>query len=404
MSKQNIGGITPPVWLMVLIAGLPLLTETVYTPSLPDIAHALSVSDSWAEYTLSIYLFGFAIGVFLWGKLSDRYGRKPFILIGLGVYLLGCVGCYLSDTIYLLMASRFVQALGGSVGSILSQAIVRDAFQGPALGRVYASVGAALSIFPAIGPLVGGFIAQSYHWSYVFLLLLVAGTLLWGAVLIKLPETHHMENRRKVSLRAVALRLMKDPIVIGYGLFVGLSNGMYFSFFAEGPFYLIDLLGVPPSVYGSIFIGSSVSYLLGNLWSKKLQALKSPHEIIRYGLLVLVMTSILFLVIVCSSESVEILMGATIMSTTCTGFGMALINSNALALSLQNYRDVTGTASSLFGFFYYNVVSLVTLGMGYLHDGTLFPMPIYFLVLSILMLFVFKVLLKEGIFSRKAIA
>ena len=84
----------PAIWLIVLIVGLPQLSETVYTPSLPDIAHALRVSESAVEYTLTIYLFGFAIGMLFWGKLSDAVGRKPCVLAGLFIFILGCIGCY----------------------------------------------------------------------------------------------------------------------------------------------------------------------------------------------------------------------------------------------------------------------------------------------------------------------
>lgn len=141
----------PAVWLMVLIVGLPQLSETVYTPSLPDIAHALHASESMVEYTLTIYLFGFAIGTLFWGKLSDKLGRKFCVLAGLFVFVIGCLGCYFSSTIEMLMLSRFVQAFGGSIGSVIGQSICRDAFHGPALGRVYASVSSALALFPALG-------------------------------------------------------------------------------------------------------------------------------------------------------------------------------------------------------------------------------------------------------------
>ncbi len=121
----------PALWLIILIVGLPLLSETVYTPSLPDIAHALSVSDSLAEYTLTIYLFGFALGTLIWGKLSDKWGRKPCLVAGLNIYLIGCLGCYLSDTIFWLMVSRFIQAFGGSVGSVLGKPFAVILSMGP---------------------------------------------------------------------------------------------------------------------------------------------------------------------------------------------------------------------------------------------------------------------------------
>ena len=119
----------PPIWLIIIIVGLPQLSETVYTPSLPEIAGALKTSPAMVEHTLTIYLFSFAIGTLFWGWLSDRLGRKPCVMMGLCVFICGCVGCYVSLSIEALMLSRFIQAFGGSIGSVLGQAIWRDAYK-----------------------------------------------------------------------------------------------------------------------------------------------------------------------------------------------------------------------------------------------------------------------------------
>lgn len=111
------------------------------------------MADHLVEYTLTIYLFGFALGILFWGRLSDRLGRKPCVLAGLAVFVVGCVGCYEANSLFFLMLSRFIQALGGSIGSVLGLAICRDAFQGADLGRAYSSIGSALALFPALGPL-----------------------------------------------------------------------------------------------------------------------------------------------------------------------------------------------------------------------------------------------------------
>src|SRR5438105_5944435 len=131
----------PAIWLIVLIVGLPQLSETVYTPSLPDIADGMKTSEAMVEYTLTIYLLGFAIGTLFWGILSDKIGRKPCVLAGLLIFIVGCIGCYYSSTITELMLARFIQALGGSIGSIIGQAICRDAFHGQSLGKAYSLIG-----------------------------------------------------------------------------------------------------------------------------------------------------------------------------------------------------------------------------------------------------------------------
>ena len=165
--------VLPAIWLIILIVGLPQLSETVYSPALPEIATALKTTESMVEYTLTIYLFGFAVGTLVWGKLSDRIGRKPGVLAGLFIFFLGCIGCYFSTTITQLLISRFVQAFGGSIGSVLGQAICRDAFHGSALGKVYSAVGGSLALFPAVGPVVGGFISEHSDWSNIFLFLML---------------------------------------------------------------------------------------------------------------------------------------------------------------------------------------------------------------------------------------
>ncbi len=392
--------LVPAIWLLVVIVGLPQLSETVYTPSLPDIARDLHASESMVEYTLTIYLFAFAIGTLFWGKVSDAVGRKPCVLVGLGIFILGCIGCYFSTDISLLMVSRFVQAFGGSVGSVLGQAICRDAFHGPALGKVYSSTDSALALFPALGPVVGGCIAQMFGWSsiFIFLSLFAAGVLLLVAYL--LPETHRLEMRKPVVLQEVAISLLTNKKVVGFGLIVAGCNGIGFSYFAEGSFSLIDILGLTKTQYGLSFVAIAASTMLGGILSKRLHSSHSSLAIMRYGIRIMVFatafSSAVFLYHTFTSFlDTHSLIGVIILAQMITMFGVCMTTSNALALALVDYKACIGTASSLFGFFYYAVISLLTFGMGMLHTGTLLPMPLYFLTISMGMLVVQKVMLHD---------
>ena len=390
----------PALWLIVLIVGLPQLSETVYTPSLPDIAHALHAAESMVEYTLTIYLFGFAIGTLFWGKLSDHFGRKPCVLAGLFIFILGCIGCYFSSTIEMLMISRFIQAFGGSIGSVLGQAICRDSFHGPSLGKAYASIGSGLAIFPAIGPVIGGVIAQHFGWASIFLSLVLFAIILTLLVAKLLPETHQVANRQSVSILEISSSLLKNKKVIGFGLIVSACNGISFSYFAEGSFYLIKILGLTPSEYGLSFIAIAAATMMGGILSKKLHNHHTAKTIMGYGLVIILASASIFSLFTVIHTNIlplstNLMIGITILSQMSIMFGICMATSNALALALVDYKWCIGTASSLFGFFYYCLISLFTLGMGALHNDTLLPMPLYFFGISLFMLIVQKFMISR---------
>jgi len=300
----------------------------------------------------------------------------------------------------MLLISRFVQAFGGSIGSVLTQTICRDSFQGPSLGKVYASVGSALAIFPAIGPVIGGTIAANFAWFNIFLVLLVAAAILLVLVTIYLPETHHKDLRKPVSIKDVISKLAKDKKAIGFGIIVGACNGMMFSYFAEGSFYLIKLLGLHPSVYGLSFIPIAISTMLGGVVSQRLLHSHNTQLVLRYGLVIIFTASTLFsLIILLHTYIVPLsavwIIGSTILAQMCIMFGVCMATSNALALALVAYKGSMGTASSLFGFFYYCCISLFTFVMGYLHNATLVVMPLYFLAISLLMLGIRKLMISK---------
>lgn len=380
----------PAIWLITLIAGFPLFSETVYTPALPEIAHSLNTSESLVEHTLTIYLLGFALGTLFWGKLSDRFGRKPCLLMGFFIYILGCMGCYGSSSIEMLMLSRFLQAFGGSVGSVLSQAITRDSFHGPALGKVFAMVGSALAIFPAIGPVIGGVIAENFGWANIFLCLIIVAVILCVIITFQLQESHPHHKRNAVTMAYVIKRFMVDKRVIGCGLIVGVCNGLGFSYFSESPFVLMSMLGLSPSFYGLSFVLTAMAAMGGGLFSKKLLNTQPGFFIMRAGILIMILSTGIFTGVTLIHTyspvfSPRAMIGLIIGLHMVTMFGFCMVMSVALSLALVEYKNCIGTASSIFGFLYYGIVCLVNFGMGCFHNGTLLPMPLYFFFLTMFM-------------------
>ncbi len=162
----------PSLLLMIILVAFPQISETIYTPSLPDISKALHVSNNEVQLTLSVYFAGFALGVFFIGWLSDIIGRRPAMLFGIVVwrweFLMLC-----ANSIEVLLVSRFIQAFGASAGSVVTQTILRESVEGHKRHLMFAQISAVIAFTPAIGPLIGGFLDQMFGFKIVFLSLVV---------------------------------------------------------------------------------------------------------------------------------------------------------------------------------------------------------------------------------------
>ncbi|PUA36360.1 Bcr/CflA family drug resistance efflux transporter [Paenibacillus elgii] len=381
---------TPSLWLFIILVGFPQISETIYTPSLPDIANRLHTTGNAIQLTLSIYFLGFAVGVFCWGRLSDSIGRRPAMLWGILVYALGCLGCYLSGSVEWLLVSRFIQAFGASTGSVVTQTMLRESIDGGKRHAVFAQISAALAFTPAIGPFIGGWVDQAFGFRAVFFTLVVMSAAIFTYTLVSLPETK-VSMSSGVHTFSVAKRLVSDRRVWAFGFLIGATNGILFSYYAEAPFIFMDFFHMSPGVFGFLGIFVALSSILGAMLSKKLLTRVPAEKIIFLGSLV-TMTGAVGLAVLALYGISPSVIGLALMVASIfvllLGIGMAI--PNCLSLALVNYGDVLGTAGAIFGLGYYVVVSLITSGMSYLHNGSLVTMPMYFLVLAISMALVSK--------------
>ncbi len=384
----------PSLAIITAIVGLPMLSEDIYSPSLPSIAHALKTSETWMEYTLSIYLLAFSLGTLFWGKLSDKYGRKICLLLGLLIYIVGCIGCFMSNSIEFLLLSRFIQAFGGSTGSVLGQAICRDAFTKQEQGAAYATIGASLALAPAIAPFIGGLITQALGWRSVFGLLIALGVVVFATVAAALPETHFNRNAAP-SLWTVFTTMASDTSVIGFGLIVGLCNGIIFSYYGEGSFYLIELLKLSPSVFGTTFILIALATLLGGLVSRNLHKRGwSSLEVLQVGVYEVVFFTSIFLLGTLTIKHLALASTFNVALTLGCVMGVALgirtLIPSALALSTQKYTAFAGVSTAIFGCFYYGIISSCTFLVAHFRNNNLVTMPLFFWVISLLLLIVYS--------------
>lgn len=373
--------------LLIALVGFPQISETIYTPALPNVASGLLASASMVEMTLAIYFLGFAVGVLLWGTISDWCGRRNAMLIGLLVYGIGTLGCANVASVEALLAWRFLQAFGASVGSVITQTILRDSYDGAERTKLFSVMSGALAFSPAIGPVLGGFISEFLGWRANFwaLAILALGLSIWSFFL--LPETRTAHSKR-LSIKKIChlfSEMIRSRVLWGHILLIGATNGVLFGFYQEAPFVFIEQLGMQPSYYGLFGLLIAAATILAARISYRQSNRFSAQFIIQCGAACVFVGGFIFILTVMMGifDLKAIGSAIAILTLFLIFFGIGLIIPNSLSQALKPYQIAAGTAGSIFGGCYYCLIAGCTWLMSILHNGTALPLPLYITMLGL---------------------
>ena len=289
-----------PRWaLAMLLACLgtlgPFSIDT-YLPAFSGIAESLRATPAQMQQTLSAYLYGFALMNLFHGALSDRFGRRPVVLIGLALFTLASLGCALSQTIGQLVIFRALQGMAAGAGIVVSRAIIRDICPPDEAQRLMSQVTIFFGVAPAIAPVLGGFFFVHLGWHSIFWLLVGIGVLLFAVNLRYLPETLHISQRQSFApgplMRAYAA-LVRKPRFLLLVFASGVPfNGM-FLYVLSAPEWLGTHLGLGPTQF-FWFFGLTIAGIMGGAYvSGRLAGRMPPRRQIRYGFLIMLVVSLL---------------------------------------------------------------------------------------------------------------
>lgn len=382
--------------LLVCLVGFPQISETIYTPSLTEIATSYGVSLNLAQMTLSIYFLAFAVGVFFWGVSSDFLGRRKAMNFGIFIYIIGCLVCLMSNSITVLFIGRFIQAFGASTGSVTTQTILRDNYHGTDRHHLFAKISAALAFSPAIGPLVGGFIGQYYGFRVVFLFLVMMGMGLLFWSLKRLPETiivtSHSFNVQKMV--GIGKKMVFDRYTVAFGVLIGIFNGILFSYYSEAPTIFIEKFHFSQSQYGFMGCAVAAATILGAWLSNRRLKQHSPQKIITEGILLALGGTLSLSIVSVFPLIIQVIAYILFVSIILVGIGMAL--PNCLSLALVKFQEVAGTAGAFLSLGYYVIVSICTFLIGILHSGSLLVFPAFCTVLLLIALTCIKAVTRKN--------
>jgi DHA1 family bicyclomycin/chloramphenicol resistance-like MFS transporter len=361
--------------LITALVALGQISTSIYTPSLPSLRTALNASLQQANLSLALFLLGFAPAQLIIGSLSDRYGRRPVLVIGLVAYITASAACALAPTIEALIAGRFVQGLAACTGPVLSRAIVRDIYGIERSATALAYIGAALALSPAIAPIIGGYLQVWFGWRSAFVFLVCVGVVLLLAVAWLLPETTQPVLRRpRVSLAGALadhLRVLGGRGFLANAIAVGSVFAGLMAYTVGGPFVFIELFGLTPTAFGLLAVFTVAGYFVGSLTAARLSRHLPPSRLMPLGLsLCLAGGAVAALLVIAARPSIVAIVAP--MSVFCAGFG--IVFAAGIAEALAPFPHLAGTASAWIGFLQMVIAALSTTLLGAFEMTSALPM------------------------------
>ncbi len=341
--------------LVVALSTYGPLTMSIYTPVMPSVGASLGAGADEVKLTLTTFMIGFALGQIVYGPLSDRFGRRPVLIVGLLFFVALSSACALASKAMELAILRFLQGAGASAGSVIGRALARDAFEFKELPRVMSWVSIGVNIGPAVAPVLGGFLGELYGWPATFWALVAISSLTVLIVAVGLPETN---RHRSARLDPLAIwrgggEMLSDRRFTGYILTMGFAFAINFGMVVGMPFIFQDSLGFSPREFGLLSIISVAGFTAGGLFNNRLIG-RVPAPSVMQAASFFHIAGVCVMATFAAANTLTWWTLVIPQVFVSFGSGMMVPNTNAGAVGL--YPRLAGTASSLVG--------LAQMGMG----------------------------------------
>ena len=263
------------ILILSLLLGLQPVTTDLYLPALPALTEGFGAPMAQAQLTLTALLLAFGLSQLIWGPLSDRFGRRPILLVGLSAYVLASIACTLAPSISLLIVWRAVQGAAMGAGVMCARAIVRDLYTPLQGARVMSKALSGLGVIACVSAPLGGALSDLFGWRIALLALAIFGAACLGLVALRFTETVPQKNPRALdpaTLLRTWLMILRHPTFLAFSALSTASYAGLFTFLAAGSFVFIKVLGQSKTVYGLLMFSMAFFYLLGTFLCRRLLA------------------------------------------------------------------------------------------------------------------------------------
>ena len=364
--------------LVILLSGLMVVAYSsigIYTPAMPAIANYFDISSTEVQLTFSIYILAFAFGQLIYGPLSDKYGRRPAIFLGLIFYISGSIVASVSASIEVLIFARALQGFGGCSGPVVGRAVLRDLFRKERSAVILSYISMVMGAAPAFAPLIGGYLQVNFNWQSIFFFLIIIGLIVFISNFLYLEESNPYSKRIEkfdfVSSIKTYFNFLNSRVFLGYSMTASFAMSMVFVYSSGTPFILISLLGIPPDIYGWYILIPTFTNFVGAYFAAKLLPVFGVDKLIFIGSSI-IMTGGGFMVFL--SILFPLSVWIIILPMCLVMFGLSILYPSAAQGAVSVFPNRAGSASSLNGFLHMFIASGMVLFTGALFNGTQWPL------------------------------
>ncbi len=334
----------------LMVAAGPL-SITLYAPALPTIVGDLMTTEAMGKLTLSVYFGAFALAQLVCGPLSDRFGRKPVAIGFFALYVLGSLVAALAPNIEMLLAGRALQGVGVSAGVALSRAMVRDQFVGSESIRILTLINLILTVAPAVAPTLGSALLLVGSWHVMFVVMAGFGLAIIAMLALGARETQPEAARaplNPIQILANYRRLLGSAQFMAPALLLAIAFGGFYGFSALLPFVLLEDIGLTPFQFAMTMLIQTGSFITGNLVAGQVARRASGLQMVRIGLVLLVLAGIGF------AFGPRVFADSLLAVMVPVGFWMlalAFIGPSTAAAAMAGFGTIAGAAGALTGVF-----------------------------------------------------
>ncbi|WP_375627453.1 multidrug effflux MFS transporter [Bartonella sp. PS17NMGDW] len=338
----------PFIILIVCLSTGGLISTDIFLPALGDMRQYYQVTQSQIQSAVAVFLLALALGQLIYGPLSDNFGRKKTLLLGLFLWLFTTLGVIYTVHIHAFLVLRFLQGLGACAGLVLSRAIINDLLDKKAAGKLYLIVFPFIGMSPALAPFIGGLLIQAFHWQATFIFLsffIFLTILLCCFVLTETLPPQKRQHFSPVGFMKAYLGVLRNKQFIFYALIPCFSYAAYFAYIVESPF-LLTTLGLSPIHISYSYIGVSFPYILGNLLARWFFERESMEKTVGRGYIIFVIGGVLFAVQMYLSPWPLV---TSFMAIAVLTFGNGFLLPLGTALAISSHPKAAGAASGVMG-------------------------------------------------------